>query len=227
MEPYLAIDTSTSLGSVAVGRADGVLAELVIGVAARHAEALLPAIDFALRSAALAPRDLRGVVVAGGPGSFTGVRIAAATAKGLVRALGVPLFAYSGLLALAASVGGEERPVCALFDARRGEVYSACYRFPGFARVEVILEPALRSLADVLRHLEPVAAIFAGDGALRYRDRIEAVGGRVAPAHLGVPRAAGLLWLADVAAEAGRVAEPARWEPAYLQAAGAERSVRR
>ncbi len=248
--PYLAIDTSTALGSVAVGRGDRLLAEVVVGVTVRHSEALLPAIDYALRSAGVEPVGLGGVVVGGGPGSFTGVRVAGATAKGLVRVLGVPLFAYSGLQALAAGVGagfgagvdagaagtntgaaapGAEgdagaRPVCALFDARREEVYAACYSFRG-ARVETILEPAVLPLDEVLSELRGVAPVYAGDGALRYREVIEGAGARLAPAFYAVPRGSALLWLADLDPAAGLVDDPAAWEPEYLRAAGAERGI--
>jgi tRNA threonylcarbamoyladenosine biosynthesis protein TsaB len=72
-------------------------------------------------------RDIEEVVVGAGPGSFTGVRVAGATAKGLVAALDVPLVAYSSLLALVAGVPATG-PVCGLFDARRGEVYAGCWR---------------------------------------------------------------------------------------------------
>ncbi|HEX6940319.1 MAG TPA: tRNA (adenosine(37)-N6)-threonylcarbamoyltransferase complex dimerization subunit type 1 TsaB [Longimicrobiales bacterium] len=225
-KPYLAIDTSTALGSVAVGRADALLAEVVVGVSTRHSESLLPAIDFALRSAGLEPRALGGVVVAGGPGSFTGVRVAAATAKGFVRALGVPLFAYSGLLALAAAAGAGETAVCALFDARRGEVYAGCWRFPGDGAVEVVMPPRAAPVEQVVRELAAAAPRYVGEGALRYRARIEAAGGRVAPGHQAAPRAGALLWLADVAPGAGTVADPRSWEPEYIRAAGAERGVR-
>jgi len=225
MRPYLAIETSTATGSVAVGRGERVLAEVTLGVQARHSEAVLPAVDFALRSAGLTPRDLAGVVVGGGPGSFTGVRLAAALAKGLVRALGVPLYAYSGLAALAASVGAGERPVCAVFDARRGEVYAACYRFPEFGRMEVLQAPAACPLEDVLRLTAEFAPLYAGEGALRHRAVIEAAGLTVAPAHAGQPRAAALLWLADLVPDAGLVEAPARWEPLYLRTAAAERGT--
>lgn len=226
MKPYLAIDTSTTLGGVAVGRGNRLLAEAVVGVSARHSESLLPAVDFALRSAGLEPRDLGGVVVAGGPGSFTGVRVAAATARGLVRVLEVPLFAYSGLLALAAGLGASGEPVCALFDARRGEVYAACYRFPASRWVDTVLEPCARPVQEVLAAVAPAAPVYVGDGALRHRDAIEEAGGRVAPPHLSAPRAGALLWLADLDPAAGRVAEPRRWEPDYLRAAGVEREGR-
>ena len=206
MKPYLAIDTSTALGSVAVGRGSELLAEIVVGVSTKHSESLLPAIDYALRSAGLEPPDLGAVVVAGGPGSFTGVRVAGATAKGFVRALGVPL-AYSGLLALAAAAEG---PVCALFDARRGEVYAGCWRFPGDGAVEVIMPPTAAPVEEVLTALAGTQPRFVGEGALRYRDAIESAGGRVAPAHQAAPRASALLWLADIAPALGLVATRGR-----------------
>ncbi len=237
--PLLAIDTSTPIGSVAVGTSARVMAEVSVGVRARQAESLLPAIDFALRSAGVSTSGLGGVVVSGGPGSFTGVRIAGATAKGLVRALGVPFFAYSGLLAQAASAALHDRPVCALFDARRGEVYAAAYAFPGFSAVETRLEPAARTLDAVLGWAEETRTLaaarggpdsqrmlFAGEGAIRYRDRIEGAGGVVAPPQLSSPRAAALLWLAGVDPARGRVSDPVAWEPDYLRGSGAERSVR-
>lgn len=220
--PLLALDTSTPVGSVAVGRAGRVLAEAVLGVSVRHAEALLPGIDFVMGRAGLRPEDLAGVVVAGGPGSFTGVRIAGAAAKGLVRALDLPLYSYSGLLALAAGVAAAERPVCALFDARREEVYAAIYDF-GAGAPRVLLEPAPRHLEDVIAAASP-PPLYVGDGALKHRGRLEATGGLVAPAHLAYPRAVSLLWLAEVD-PSGRVEDPAAWEPAYLRPSGAERSL--
>ncbi|MBI4408317.1 MAG: tRNA (adenosine(37)-N6)-threonylcarbamoyltransferase complex dimerization subunit type 1 TsaB [Gemmatimonadetes bacterium] len=226
MKAFLAIETSTSLGSVAVGRGPEVLGEALLAVRGRQAETVLPAIDALLRGAGLGVKDVGGVVVGGGPGSFTGVRIAAATAKGLVRALGVPLFAYSGLAALAASLGAESRPVCALFDARRGEVYAACYRFPAYRRMETVLPPGARALDEVIRSVREHDPLYAGDGALRQRARLQQVGGAVAPAHLSVPRASALLWLAQLDPEAGHVAAPSEWEPVYLRASGAERGVR-
>jgi tRNA threonylcarbamoyladenosine biosynthesis protein TsaB len=194
----------------------------------RLAEVLLPAIDFALDKGGQKLADLAGVVVGGGPGSFTGLRIAGATAKGLVSALGIPLYSYSGLTVLAAAVGAESRPVCALFDARRDEVYAACYRFPGYRRIEELLGPAPRRLGDVLQEMGRLGGgdvLYAGAGALRHRSAIEAAGGRVVPAQLGVPRASALLWLVETDAAAGLVADAADWEPSYLRGSGAERGI--
>ena len=221
-EVLLALDTSTPVGSVAVGRGDRLLAEVVMGVAVRHAEALMPAIEFALRQAGMEPAALNGIVVAGGPGSFTGVRIAGAAAKGLARALDVPLYVYSGLLSLAAGAAASDRPVCALYDARREEVYAGAWAFAPDAAPSLVLEPAARALDQVIEALAARAPLFVGDGALKHRARLEAAGGRVAPAHLAVPRAAALLWLARVE-PAGRLQDRAAWEPAYLRPSGAER----
>lgn len=221
--PVLALDTSTSVGSVAVGEGDRLLAEVLLTVGSGHSSALLPAVDRALRSAGLAPADLAAVVVGGGPGSFTGVRIAAATAKGIVHAAGIPLFAYSSLLAAAAGCWGADRPVCALFDARRRDVYAACYRFG--AGVEEVMAPEALVLDEVLDRVRGgPPPLFTGEAAVIHRDEIERVpGARVVPAQLAAPRASALLALARAEPDAGRVAEPAHWEPEYVRASGAER----
>ncbi|HET8654862.1 MAG TPA: tRNA (adenosine(37)-N6)-threonylcarbamoyltransferase complex dimerization subunit type 1 TsaB [Longimicrobiaceae bacterium] len=248
--PILALDSSTNVGSVAVGDASGLFAETVRNVAAGHSSGLLPAAEEAMRAAGLSPRELTAVVVGAGPGSFTGLRIAAATAKGVVQALGIPLFAYSGLLAAACSGWGADRPVCALFDARRRDVYAACYSVvgrrssvigrertdadptgtdvPGGAvegAVEVLLPPTALSVDEVIerwRGDEP--PLFAGEGAVLHREELEReLGARVMPPHLGLPRASALLWLATRAPELGAVADAATWEPEYVRASGAER----
>lgn len=221
--PVLALDTSTRWGSVAVGDGSQLLAEVVLGSVAGHSGALVPAADAALRWAGLHPRDLKAIVVAGGPGSFTGLRVAAASAKGMAHALGVPLFAFGSLLVAAAGMAGAGRPVCALFDARRRDVFAACYRFE--AGVETMLAPQAVSL-DVLRgQLRAVAnLIFVGDGAWLHREDLEQLpGASVIPPPVGVSRASSLLWLLEIAPALGRVREPADWEPEYLRASGAER----
>lgn len=222
---YLAIETSTQLGSIAVGHGRAVLAEVVLGLRVKQSEALLPAIDYALAAAQVSRHDLTRVIVGGGPGSFTGLRVAGATAKALARALDIPMFAYSGLAALAASTAFDG-VICPMFDARRDEVYSACYRFPGFNSVDVLMPPAPRHISDVLNTVGVSDVLFTGDGAIRYAAAIRDAGGRIAPAHFAVPRAAALLWLADIAPALGRVEDLAEWEPLYLRESGAERTLK-
>jgi tRNA threonylcarbamoyladenosine biosynthesis protein TsaB len=242
--PLLALDTSTTAGSVAVGDGERLLAEVTLGVAGQHSTALMPAIDAAVRWAGLARGDLRGVVVAGGPGSFTGLRIGAATAKGIAAALGVPLWSYSGLLGAAAGCAASptgEPLVCAMFDARRRDVYAACYRFghaePAPANadgdrepvsrpvVQTVMEPQAMSLDELLdRFRDGPAPLFTGDAAAMYAGEIERkLGVPAVPPHLAIPRASALLWLAGVAPDLGRIDDPAAWEPDYVRASGAER----
>jgi tRNA threonylcarbamoyladenosine biosynthesis protein TsaB len=222
--PILALDTSTSFGSVALAVGGTVAAEIVLRVGAGSSSSLLPAIDDAVRIAGHSPRDLGGVVVAGGPGSFTGLRIAAATAKGLVHALGVPLWSYSGLMAAAAAAALDGTPVCALFDAHRRDLFAACYRI-GDGGVETLLEPCaltVDELAATARWGE--RTVFTGEAAPLYRDELSAVPGAiVVPAHLARPRASALIHLRELAPALGAVADPAGWEPEYVRASGAER----
>jgi tRNA threonylcarbamoyl adenosine modification protein YeaZ len=200
---------------------------------------LLPAIDYLFGVLGAQPADLDRVVVGGGPGSFTGLRIAAATAKGLVAALGLELLAYSGLLAVAAGSGVLARPVCALFDARRHEAYAACYQIDrvngnidapsseiNSHRIECILAPRVDAIDNLLGLPQLEGAVYAGEGALRHADRIEARGGTVLPAPVATPRASTLLWLAQIDARLGCVADPHGWEPDYVRATSAERGLR-
>jgi tRNA threonylcarbamoyladenosine biosynthesis protein TsaB len=222
--PILALDSSTSLGSVAVGDASGVYGEVTRNVAGGHSSALLPAVEQVMEAAGLKPRELAAIAVGGGPGSFTGLRVAAATAKGMVQALHLPLFAYSGLLATAASAWAAAGPVCALFDARRSDVYAACYAFP-----RTILPPTALAIDEVVERFRGgEVPLFVGEGALLHRELLEReLGAVVGPAQLAAPRASALIWLAVHAPEQGRVADPTAWEPEYVRASGAERVAAR
>jgi tRNA threonylcarbamoyladenosine biosynthesis protein TsaB len=219
---FLALETSSRLGSVAVGDGARVLAESVLSVQATYSETVLDEASRLLDRVGIGVAQLDGVVVGSGPGSFTGVRIAASLAKGLCFAHDLPLFAYSSLRGLAASVGGDS--ICTLFDARRDEVYAAT--FPDGAASEAAFGPAVLPLSALFDRLDRVEAwTFAGDGALAHAGIIEARGGRVLPPHLSVPRASSFLWLATTVPEEGRIADRGVWEPEYVRASGAERRV--
>ena len=219
----LALDTSTPVGSVAVGRDGEVLAESLLRVRATHSEAVLPEIDRLLTGCGLGASDLQGVVAGGGPGSFTGVRIAASLAKGMCHARGLELFSFSSLAAVAAGAGCD-RPVCAMFDARRGQVYAAGYRVG--EGIEELFAPRAGALDQVLTDLgEPGEWCFAGDGAGPGEDAIRSAGGQVLDPATWVPSARSLLWLAAVDPDRGRVADPGRWEPGYVRLPAAQREL--
>lgn len=219
----LALETSTRLGSVAVGRDGRLLAESSLSVRAAHSETVLPEVGRLLERCGVAARELDRVVVGAGPGSFTGVRIAASLAKGLCAATGARLAAFSGLAALAAGAGAAGR-ICALLDARREEVYAAAWTGPPAREAE--LEPTVTTVEEVLERLGGGAGwTFAGDGATSHRAALEAAGGRVLTFLHDAPRAAALLLLAETRPERGWVEDPATWEPSYVRAPGAERGV--
>jgi tRNA threonylcarbamoyladenosine biosynthesis protein TsaB len=220
----LALETSTPYGSVAVGEDGSVLAEFSVRVGTGHSAHLVPLVDEVLRRVDAGPRDVAEVLVGAGPGSFTGVRIGAATAKGIVASLGVPLRPFSTLLALAAGCAHADRPVCAVMDARHRDVFTAVYRFA--AGVETLREPRAATLDDLIGWMdEAEAPLLVGDGALRHRDELleRLPHARVAGDHLAFPRAGSLLWLARAAPHLAAATDGAAWEPEYLRASGAER----
>lgn len=221
MSGVLAIDSSTRNAYVAVAVEGRIAAREAVTAQANASSALLPAVDRAVRAAGLAPGDLTAVVVGGGPGSFTGLRIAAATAKGIVRATGISLLAYSGLMGLAAAYR-EAGAVCALFDARNREVFAGGWRFGPDGLEEVLGIQAL-SVDELAGRLPATGVCFVGEGAELHRDLLVARFGMAAVAAEERSPAEGLLWLARTAPELGRVADASAWEPEYVRAAGVER----
>jgi tRNA threonylcarbamoyladenosine biosynthesis protein TsaB len=127
----LALETSTLAGGVALVDGERLVAEYVLDVSVTHSERLMAAVDRVLADARWAPRDLEGLAVSIGPGSFTGLRIGVSTAKGLAWALGVPIAAVPTLDAMAAVLAWAALPVCPVLEARRGEVYASLYRHDG------------------------------------------------------------------------------------------------
>lgn len=215
---WLAVETSTPSGSVALWK-EGLAFEQTLRIQGTHSERLVPAIEHALATTETLPEQVTDFVVGSGPGSFTGVRLAASLAKGWVMARQTRLYAYPSLLAVAAGSGARE-PVCALFDARRGEVYAACYDVAGEV-VSELLSPGVWPIQDLLAELSAggLEPAFAGDGAAIYREAIRDAweGAVILPEHLGVPRAAGLLWLRSEAPDMGEVSRPDTWEPVYVR----------
>ncbi len=226
---YLAFDTSTPLGSVCLGVGSRVVSGRALRGQGSHSSDLIPTIDAVLQEAGADPSELTGLVVGAGPGSFTGVRVAAATAKGLAHALDIPLWAVSSLEAGAAAVdvdgvlSEEERswPRYVLFDARSDRVYGACYR-PTESGLEVLVPPHSTTIGAVLSDTLPFA-VFAGDGAQRHEDEIRGAGLRLLPAPFGMPTAAGLLRALAGSPSSEPVEDVARWQPEYLRSSSVER----
>lgn len=139
----LAFDTSSHSGSIALVRDGGVVAELTAASVSTHSEWLMASVDSLLKSADLNIKDVDLFAVATGPGSFTGLRIGVATVKGLAWSLGKRVAGVSTLEALAMNLIGSDRLICPVLDARKGEVYSAFYRFSDRGAERVIKESVM------------------------------------------------------------------------------------
>ncbi len=223
MSLYLAIESATDAGSVAVGEPGRVLCERRFSDM-RHATALAPAVDEVLREAGADYASLAGIVVADGPGSFTGLRIGFATAKGVLRVHGdVELRTAPSLLAAAWGARREaDGPVAALYDALRGDVFAAVYDVSG-AQVRKLLAPVCWA-ADELERRSPVKpALAVGDGAAAYADLVRDWTGRepLVPPD-GAPRAGALIELLAVEEGTGLVDDPDNFQPAYGRRAAAQ-----
>jgi tRNA threonylcarbamoyladenosine biosynthesis protein TsaB len=159
----LAVETSTLSGGAALLDGERVVGEYTLDVRITHSERLMAAIDQLLSDARWTARDLEGLAVSVGPGSFTGLRVGLSTVKGLALALAIPVAAVPTLDAMAAMLPYAALPVCPVLDARKREVYASLYRWDGLGMRRqwdyLVIAPD-----DLARRLdEPV--IVVGDGA--------------------------------------------------------------
>ena len=234
----LAFDTSTPLGAVALGAGMDVLARRALRKQRAHSSDLVPAIHEVLAEGGVDLGELSGLVVGSGPGSFTGVRVAAATAKGLLQALDIPLWAVSSLEAGAAALDAPSAPLSeglraeltaaerawpryVLFDARADRVYAACF-LPAKKGLDELVSPCCTTIGEILSGSAPFV-LFGGDGADRHADKICGAGFTVLPPPLGMPTAEGLLAVVGNTPERALVTDVARWAPEYLRPSSAER----
>lgn len=236
--PLLALETSGGVGSVALALDGEVVARRFLPSAREHASRLLPAVSELLEEAGCGVTDLGGVVAGSGPGSFTGVRVAAASAKGIVHALDLPLWAVSSLRAAALTGsalppgigpwegGGDpsDGSRAVLFDARGRRLFVGLYDRAG-ARVRPLRPDRFATLDEVLDDPEMAGLPLCGDGALRHGAELSEVGRTVLRPPEGIPTADALLRTV-LSGDVDPVTDPSRWEPDYLRATGAERAVR-
>lgn len=215
----LGIETATEQVSVAIGGHEGVLGLVEVCRGRRHAETLVPAIEFVCRQADVELAEIGVVAVDVGPGLFTGMRVGLASAKAFAQALRVPMIGMSSLDLLAYPLRRCDRSVVAVIDARKGELFYAIYR-PVPGGVQRVLEPRCGSVDDLVAEVMARGddVICVGDGALRYRDEIvNDLRCEVADQFMSRPSAAPLVQLAHARALREEWVNPWEIQPLYLR----------
>ena len=229
----LALDSSVLVASVAVVEDDGVnsslLAEYTVNYKKTHSQTLLPMLDEIARMIELDLNTIDAIAVAAGPGSFTGLRIGSATAKGLGLALDKPLVHVPTVDALAYNLYGTDRVICPLMDARRNQVYTGIYEFRNneLSVIEPQMAVGIEVIAGKLRALGR-EVVFLGDGVPVFRkalmeELMQGMDFSFAPAHLNKQRAGAVAALAVSYVRAGKIETAAEHRPDYLRPSQAER----
>lgn len=227
----LAMDSSSLVATVAVV-ADGVMtAEYTVNYKKTHSQTLLPMLGEIVKTIELDMDTIDAIAVAAGPGSFTGLRIGSATAKGLGLALDKPVIPVPTVAGMAYNFYGisADTLICPIMDARREQVYTGVYTFKGSELVTVLDQTAMdiRELIGLLNE-KGKKVIFAGDGVPVFKSIIEAeckTAFDFAPAHMARQRAGAIAALGEVLYGQGIVESAAEHKPEYLRKSQAEREM--
>lgn len=226
----LGLDSSGLVASVAVVEEDNMLAEYTVNYKKTHSQTLLPMLDEIARLIELDLNTIDAIAVAAGPGSFTGLRIGSATAKGLGLALDKPLISVPTVDGLAYNLYGCRNMVCPLMDARRNQVYTGVYQFDENG-METIVPQCAVGIDEIIAQINEISApvTFLGDGVAVFRNYIAEhcqVPYSFAPAHMSKQRAAAVAALGLVYAKEGKWESAAEHRPDYLRLSQAERELK-
>jgi len=223
----LSIDTSSTRGSLALSENTTLVIQEQLGIPRTHSEHLIPSIDALLTKANWERTSLEGIVVAMGPGSFMGLRIGLATAKGIALAVECPIVGISSLASLSLNGRYGGGAVIALIDARRGEVYTTACQFLHGEVQKFFWKESLFSPPDLIQKLGTVPGemLLVGDGVITYGTRIKKeIGKRVTLAEgtTLLPQAINLALLALPRLQQGKGDDLASLLPNYIRQSDAE-----
>lgn len=232
----LALDSSGLVASVAIVEDDITIAEYTINHKKTHSQTLLPMLDEVKRMTELDLHTVDAIAVAAGPGSFTGLRIGSATAKGFGLALAIPVIPVPTVDALAYNFYGSDKLICPIMDARRNQVYTGLYQFrkrigidAGYDMVVVEKQCAV-DIARIVGQINEMGTdtevLFLGDGVSVYRDQIAElikIKYSFAPACCNRQRASCVASLGSVLYRQGITETAAAHAPDYLRLSQAER----
>lgn len=223
----LAIEASSLASSAAVLSDDVIKAESFVCNKLTHSETLMPMIDRTISDSGLTMQDMDAVAVTKGPGSFTGLRIGSATAKGLAEALDIPVIEVPTVDALAMNMAFFDGLIVPLMDARRNETYTGIYTFEG-GELKVIRQQCAVPLSEILADVNDRGerTVFLGDGVQSFASSIQEschVPFMYAPASQRLQRASSVAVLARNYFEKGQYVDAVDHVPTYLRVSQAER----
>ena len=223
----IGIDSSGLVASVAILEDDKLVAEYTIDYKITHSQTLLPMLDEICRMTEQDLTAIDAIAVAAGPGSFTGLRIGSATAKGLGLALSKPIIAVPTVDAISMNLWGTTSLVCPMMDARRQQVYTGLYSFED-GSLNVIKEQCAVSLEEICEEINKLGrdVILLGDGIPVYKELLTGllkVNYSFAPPHMARQRAGALCTLAAQYMRDGKIQPADEHSPIYLRLSQAER----
>ncbi len=223
----LALDSSGLVASVAIVTEEALLAEYTLNFKKTHSQTLLPMLEEIVKMVEMDLSQVDAIAVAAGPGSFTGLRIGSATAKGLGLALDKPIVSVPTLEGLAYNLCGTDKLICPMMDARRNQVYTGLYEFKQDS-LKVIREQTAIAVEELIDEINVLGreVIFLGDGTTAYQEIIKEktkVGYSFAPIHLNRQRAGAIGVLGMVYYKNNRIDTASEHEPVYLRMSQAER----
>ena len=223
----LGLDSSGLVASVAIVEDDNLLGEYTVNYKKTHSQTLLPMLDEIAKMIELDLNSIDAIAIAGGPGSFTGLRIGSATAKGLGLALKKPIVNVPTVDGIAYNLVGHRDMVCPLMDARRNQTYTGLYWFDG-DKMEVVLEQCAVGIDEIVGKINTIGqpVVFLGDGVPVFRDYLKEnckVPYLFAPAHMNKQRAGAVAVLGMQYFKEGRIETAEEHKPEYLRLSQAER----
>ena len=232
----LALDSSGLVASVAITEDGNLIADYTVNYKKTHSQTLLPMLQEIKDMVELDLESVDAIAIAAGPGSFTGLRIGSATAKGLGLALNKPIVEIPTVDGLAYNLYGTNKYVCPIMDARRNQVYTGIYKFVNetvegaeiTSVMEVVKAQCAVDISEIIEELNGLGGevVFLGDGVPVFKDRIAnelKVPYAFAPAHQNRQRASAVAALAEIYYKEGKMVSAKDHGPDYLRLSQAER----
>ena len=223
----LGIDSSGLVASAAIADEKNIIAEFTVNNKQTHSQTLLPMIEKVVDMSGIELEQIDAIAIAAGPGSFTGLRIGSATAKGIGLALKKPVVSVPTLEGLAYRVCVFDGIICPIMDARRNQVYTGIYKMDK-GNLVCLSEQKAVDIHEIMEELEKYdeKVIFLGDGVEVQRETIEKEFKKeycFAPSHLSKQSAAAVAVLGDIYFNQGKAEDAAEHKPIYLRKSQAER----